>query len=139
MRLRIDKRSQTQLTRGTKLSAGLDLRSNEDYDIEPGEIHVFSTEFYAQIEAGWFGLVRPRSGLASKHGLILSTSGVIDADYRDEWRVPMINLGKYLIPIKKGERIAQVVFLPVPPLEVEFADELDLSERSGGWGSTGKF
>jgi dUTP pyrophosphatase len=92
------------------------------------------------IPAGWEAQVRPRSGLASRHGISMPNSpGTIDADYRGEVKVPLINLGKASFTIEPGMRIAQMVIAPVARVMVEEVEVLDDTERgSGGFGSTGR-
>jgi dUTP pyrophosphatase len=88
---------------------------------------------------GYEAQVRPRSGLASKHGITLVNSpGTIDADYRGQVQAPLINLGKIAFVIERGMRIAQMLVLPVPPVEFQEVEELDSTPRgSGGFGHTG--
>ena len=122
-------------------SAGMDLRANETAEIAPGCRASVGTWIYLEIPPGFEGQVRPRSGLALKHGVtLLNSPGTIDSDYRGELRVIMINLGKETFSVKRGDRIAQIIFAPCTQaalVEVE-ADDLDATERaSGGFGSTG--
>jgi dUTP pyrophosphatase len=88
---------------------------------------------------GYEAQVRPRSGLASRHGVTLvNTPGTIDADYRGEVRVPLINLGREPFTVERGMRVAQMVVLPVPPVRLLEVDELDETDRgAGGFGHTG--
>jgi len=120
-------------------SAGLDIRSAEDADIEPGERTSVGTGIYLEIPPGFEGQARPRSGLALKHGVtLLNSPGTIDSDYRGEVRVIMINLGREKFSVRRGDRIAQIVFAPCARADIEEADELGDTERSsGGFGSTG--
>ncbi len=127
--------------RATELSAGADIYACIDNDIKlnPGERKLIATGFALAVPAGYGGFVFPRSGLSSKHGVSLSNCvGVIDSDYRGELKVPMINHGNEPYVIKNGERIAQLVIMPVDTSEFVFCDELDDTQRGeGGFGSTG--
>ena len=107
--------------------------------IEPGERVLIPTGFAVAIPAGYEIQVRPRSGLAVKHGLSLpNTPGTIDADYRGEVKVAMINFGSDPVTINRGDRIAQLVVAPVIKAVVDVVSELDPTERgSGGFGHTG--
>ena len=98
------------------------------------------TGLYIELPEGYEAQVRPRSGLAFKHGVtVLNTPGTIDSDYRGEIRVILINLGEEDFTIEPGDRIAQMVFAPVTKAELEIAAELNETERAaGGFGSTGK-
>ena len=125
----------------TPLSAGMDLRAAIDkpVKIEPGERVLIPTGLMMEIPAGFEGQVRPRSGLALKKGLTLVNSpGTIDADYRGEVKVILINLGKESVEINRGDRIAQLVIAPVVQVNLEVSHELSKTERGdGGFGSTG--
>ncbi len=96
--------------------------------------------FAMAIPAGWEAQVRPRSGLASRHGISMPNSpGTIDADYRGEVKVPLINLGKVAFTVEPGMRIAQMVIAPVARVVIEEVEELDDTNRgAGGFGSTGR-
>ena len=124
----------------TKEAAGFDLHSIEDVVINPGERKLIGTGLAFEIEYGYEVQIRPRSGLAYKHGIIvLNTPGTIDSDYRGEIKVLLINLGNEEFEIKKGERIAQAVVAPVIQAEIVEVDALSDTQRgSGGFGSTGK-
>ena len=124
----------------TELSAGFDLHSIEDYIIKPMERKLIKTGLAFEIEPGYEVQIRPRSGLAFKHGItVLNSPGTIDADYRGEIMVLLINLGSEEFEIKKGERIAQAVIAPVVQAEFEEVDSLSETKRGkGGFGSTGK-
>ncbi len=124
----------------TELSAGFDLHSIEDYIIKPMERKLIKTGLAFEIEPGYEVQIRPRSGLAFKHGItVLNSPGTIDADYRGEIMVLLINLGSEEFEIKKGERIAQAVIAPVVQAEFEEVNELSETKRGkGGFGSTGK-
>lgn len=124
----------------TAHAAGLDVVAAEDVTLEPGARHAVATGFAIAIPEGHEVQVRPRSGLALKHGVTcLNTPGTIDADYRGEVKVILANLGQEVFAVKRGERIAQLV--PAPVLRASFAEvaELDGTGRgSGGFGSTGR-
>ncbi len=124
----------------TELAAGFDLHSIEDYVLKKGERKLIKTGLAFEIEPGFEVQIRPRSGLAFKHGItVLNTPGTIDADYRGEIMVLLINLGEEDFEIKKGERIAQAVIAPVIQAKFEEVDELSVTKRGkGGFGSTGK-
>jgi dUTP pyrophosphatase len=123
-------------------AAGLDLCAVLDTPVEisAGAILMVPCGFAMAIPAGWEAQVRPRSGLASRHGISMPNSpGTIDADYRGEVKVPLINLGKASFTIEPGMRIAQMVIAPVARVMVEEVEVLDDTERgSGGFGSTGR-
>jgi dUTP pyrophosphatase len=121
-------------------AAGLDIAAAEDLTLEPGARHAFATGFAIEIPPGYEVQVRPRSGLAIRHGITcLNTPGTIDSDYRGEVKVILINLGSEPFPVARGERIAQLV--PAPVLRAHFSEETSLAETargSGGFGSTGR-
>jgi len=121
-------------------AAGLDVVAAEDLTLAPGARHAVATGFAIAIPAGYEVQVRPRSGLALKHGITcLNTPGTIDSDYRGEVKVILANLGGEPFEIRRGERIAQLV--PAPVLRAAFreVDELGSTERgAGGFGSTGR-
>ena len=108
--------------------------------IEPGSIVVVPTGFSMALPPGHEAQVRPRSGLAAKFGITcLNSPGTIDADYRGEVKVILINLGQEAFVIKRGERIAQMVIAPVTRAELNVVAELDETKRgAGGFGSTGR-
>lgn len=122
-------------------SAGLDLRAAlaEPLRLEPGSIALVPTGFVVEIPPGWEGQVRPRSGLAVRHGVTLANPpGTIDSDYRGEVRVALVHLGSEPYTVRRGDRIAQLLLAPVPEVEIVEVDELTASERGdGGFGSTG--
>jgi len=124
----------------TKEAAGFDLHSIKECIINPGERKLIGTGLAFEIEFGYEVQIRPRSGLAFKHGItVLNSPGTIDSDYRGEIKVLLINLGNEPFEIKKGERIAQAVVAPVVQAELLEVDKLNETERgSGGFGSTGK-
>jgi dUTP pyrophosphatase len=120
--------------------AGLDLVSIVDLDVGPGERAMVRTGVAIAIPEGFAGMVLPRSGLASRHGLTLANSpGLIDAGYRGEVVCSVVNLDRAEpVPIRRGDRVAQLVIVPVEVAEPFWADELPRSERGeGGFGSTG--
>ena len=119
-------------------AAGLDVVSAEKLTLEPGQRHAVATGFAIAIPPGFEVQVRPRSGLALKHGITcLNTPGTIDEDYRGEVKVILANLGDEAFEVRRGERIAQLV--PAPVLKAEFREVDALSETNrgvGGFGST---
>jgi len=129
-------------TRMTASSAGMDLAAAVDAatPIAPGEIRLIPCGFAMAIPHGYEGQVRPRSGLSTKHGVTLvNTPGTIDADYRGEIHVPLINLGRHPFTVDRGTRIAQMLITPVPDVVVEEVDELNETYRgTGGFGHTGR-
>ncbi len=126
--------------RATEHAAGYDIRSAEDeVTLEPGEIRLVSTGLVMELPEGIECQVRPRSGLALKHGITLPNSpGTIDPDYRGEVRVIMQNAGPAPVTLARGERIAQLVFARFEALDVAEVEEVTTTERgAGGFGSTG--
>ena len=123
-------------------AAGLDLRAAvaDETTLAPGERAAVPTGLVVELPAGHEGQVRPRSGLALRHGLTVANApGTIDADYRGEVRVLLVNLGSEPVTIRRGDRIAQLVVAPVTRVEVVESDELADSQRgTGGFGSTGR-
>jgi len=124
----------------SELAAGFDLHSIEDCILKKGERKLIKTGLAFEIEDGYEVQIRPRSGLAYKHGItVLNSPGTIDADYRGEIMVLLINLGDEDFEIKKNERIAQAVVAPVVQAKFTEVDELSDTKRGkGGFGSTGK-
>lgn len=126
----------------TELSAGMDLLAavEEDIVLEPGEIRLIPTGLKIAVPDGYEAQIRPRSGLALKHGIsMVNCVGTIDADYRGEVGVILINHGKKPFPIARGERIAQMVINPIVQADFNLVDSLDDTERGeGGFGHTGK-
>ena len=126
----------------TPQSAGVDLKANlaESLVLEPLQRALVPTGLFIALPAGFEAQVRPRSGLAAKHGItVLNTPGTIDADYRGEIKVILVNLSSEPFEIVPGERIAQMVIARHEQVEWEPADELDETQRgTGGFGSTGK-
>lgn len=120
--------------------AGLDLRSAEDVTLAPGERRLVSTGLAVGIPDGYAGFVMPRSGLALREGLSMAnTPGLIDAHYRGELKICAINLDPSRpIRIERGERVAQLVIIKVPRVELVEVSSLDETDRgTGGFGSSG--
>ncbi len=119
--------------------AGLDLCAAEEVSLAPGERTAVGTGLAVAIPQGWVGLVHPRSGLALRQGLtVLNAPGTIDAGYRGELKVLLVNLGAERVTISPGARIAQLLLQRVGRALVVEADRLDDTERgTGGFGSTG--
>lgn len=117
----------------------MDLRANESLDVAPGARCAVATGIRLEIPPGYEGQVRPRSGLALKHGLTVANApGTIDADYRGELKVILVNLGSEPVPINRGDRIAQLVIAPVVSVDWVVEDALETTARGdGGFGSTG--
>lgn len=125
----------------TDASAGLDIRSNiENTVLKPLERKLFKTGIFLEIPTGMEAQVRPRSGLAYKQGItVLNSPGTIDADYRGEVGVILVNLSNEDVKIEKGERIAQLVFARFEQIKWEETTILSDTKRGvGGFGSTGK-
>ncbi len=120
-------------------AAGMDVVSAEDVTLAPGARHAVATGLAMAIPEGYEIQVRPRSGLALKHGIsVPNTPGTIDSDYRGELKVILVNLGSEPFVIARGDRVAQLVLAPVVQAVWEEAAELDATERGGGgFGSTG--
>jgi dUTP pyrophosphatase len=120
-------------------AAGMDVVSAEEVTIAPGARHAVATGLAMAIPAGYEIQVRPRSGLALKHGIsVPNTPGTIDSDYRGELKVILINLGAEPFAIQRGDRVAQLVLAPVVQAAWDEVAELDATERGeGGFGSTG--
>ena len=121
-------------------AAGMDVVAAEDLDLAPGQRHAVATGFRVAIPEGFEIQVRPRSGLAFKHGIsIPNTPGTIDSDYRGELKILLINHGSEPFAVRRGERIAQLVPAAVTLAAFEEIDELDDTNRGGGgFGSTGQ-
>ncbi|AUO09189.1 deoxyuridine 5'-triphosphate nucleotidohydrolase [Paenibacillus jamilae] len=126
----------------SELASGFDLYAavQEDLVLEPGKRCLVPTGFAIAMPAGLEAQIRPRSGLALKHGITcLNTPGTIDADYRGEIKVLLINLGDEPFTITRNERIAQMVFQVVPEVELKQVDHLSETVRgAGGFGHTGR-
>jgi dUTP pyrophosphatase len=119
--------------------AGLDLSSCERVELAPGELALVPTGLAVAIPEGYGGFVQPRSGLATKHGIsIVNTPGLVDSGYRGELLVNLVNTDKHeAFVVEPGMRIAQLVILPIPDLELVEVDELPESERGvRGFGSS---
>lgn len=143
MKVKVINRSRFDLPRyATPLSAGMDVRADIDEAVvlRPLERAMIPTGLYIELPAGYEMQIRPRSGLAAKHGItVLNSPGTIDADYRGEIRVILVNLSNEEFRIEGGERIAQMVVARHEQVEWELSEELAESERgAGGFGSTGK-
>lgn len=125
----------------TSLSAGMDIRANMETSVElkPMERRLFPTGLYMEIPDGYECQVRPRSGLALKKGItVLNSPGTIDADFRGEVGVILVNLSAQSVVIEPGERIAQLVFARVEQAEWSVTENLSNTDRgTGGFGSTG--
>ena len=122
-------------------AAGMDVRAalNEPLELKPGQRALIPTGFQMALPEGYEAQIRPRSGLAYKHGVtMLNTPGTIDADYRGEVKVLAINHGDKVFTVNHGDRIAQMVIAPVQQMFAEEVENLPDSDRgSGGFGSTG--
>ena len=127
-------------TYATAGAAGMDVVSAETLTLAPGARAAVATGFALAVPTGYEVQVRPRSGLALKHGITcLNTPGTIDEDYRGEIKVILANLGQEPFDVRRGERIAQLVPAPVQRAEMDEVDALDETERgSRGFGSTGR-
>lgn len=143
MKIKVINRSKHPLPEyQTLLSAGLDLRANleESISLGPTERKLVDTGLFLELSPGFEAQIRPRSGLAYKHGLtVLNSPGTIDADYRGEIKVLLVNLSSETFLIKDGERIAQMIIAKHERIEWETSSKLSETERgTGGYGSTGK-
>lgn len=122
-------------------SAGMDLlcAEKDGVTIEPGKRAMIATGIAIQLPKGYEAQVRPRSGLAAKHGItVLNSPGTIDADYRGEIKVILVNLGDDAVTLGRAERIAQMVIAPVTQVTLNEVGDLEDSDRgAGGFGSTG--
>jgi dUTP pyrophosphatase len=123
-------------------AAGMDICAaiEKDIDLVSGRIVLVPTGFAMSLPVGYEAQIRPRSGLAIRHGItVVNAPGTIDSDYRGEVKVGLINLSHQDYTIRRGERIAQMVIQQVCKARVEIVEELDATERhTGGFGSTGK-
>ena len=128
-------------TYATALSAGMDLRANIDEDITllPMQRQLVPTGLYMALPEGYEAQIRPRSGLALKHGItVLNTPGTVDADYRGEIMVLLVNFSNEPFIVKDGERIAQMIVAKHEQVNFELTETLDETERgAGGYGHTG--
>lgn len=121
-------------------AAGMDLRADEPFALAPGERRLVPTGLALELPPGYEGQVRPRSGLAIRHGIALvNAPGTIDSDYRGEVQVVLVNLGQAPVTFARGDRIAQLVIAPVTRATLEIVDDLSSTGRgAGGFGSTGR-
>ncbi len=121
-------------------AAGLDLRADEAFSLAPGERRLVPTGLAVEIPPGYEGSVRPRSGLALRHGVgMVNAPGTVDSDYRGELGVLLVNHGQAPVAFARGDRIAQLVIAPVARAEIALAEELtDTGRGGGGFGSTGQ-
>ena len=119
--------------------AGYDLHSIEDIILKPNQIYKVKTGIAIQIPNNYGGLVLPRSGLSSKYGIsLINTPGLIDPGYRGELLIPLINHSSNEYTINKNERVAQLILIEIPEVNIEVVSDLDDSDRdSKGFGSTG--
>lgn len=143
MKVRIVNRSRNALPLyQTPLSAGMDVRADleQSVTLAPLGRAMIPTGLYVELPEGYEMQVRPRSGLAAKHGItVLNSPGTIDADYRGEIRIILVNLSSEAFTIEPGERIAQLVVARHEQVEWESVEELGTTERgAGGFGSTGR-
>ncbi|MDL1968707.1 MAG: dUTP diphosphatase [Deltaproteobacteria bacterium] len=126
----------------TPRSAGMDIYAavKKDIVLEKGEIALIPTSFALAIPEGFEAQIRPRSGLAVKHGIgLINSPGTIDSDYRGEIMIPTINLGTKKYTLKRGDRIAQMIIKKVYQARIEVVEQLDKTVRNtGGFGHTGK-
>ena len=121
-------------------AAGMDLRAAEPVTLKPGARCLMPTGLAIALPQGFEAQVRPRSGLAVKHGItVLNAPGTIDCDYRGEIKVPLINLGQEDFTVARGDRIAQMVIAPVTRIDWSEVELLDETARgAGGFGSSGR-
>ena len=143
MKVKVVNRSPFSLPEyATPLSAGLDLKAaiDEPIVLEPLKRAIVPTGLFIALPEGFEAQIRPRSGLAAKHGItVLNSPGTIDADYRGELKVILVNLSDEAFTINPGERIAQMVVARFEQVEWELSDSLDDTSRGeGGFGSTGR-
>jgi dUTP pyrophosphatase len=125
----------------TPHAAGFDLAAavREPVMLEPGDIRLIPCGFAMSMPHGFEAQIRPRSGLATRHGItMVNTPGTVDSDYRGEVQVPLINLGRAAFTVERGMRIAQMVIAQLPVIEIVEAEELESTDRgAGGFGHTG--
>lgn len=125
-------------TYATEGSAGLDLFSDDEVELNPGDIKVIGTGISVEIPRGYEGQIRPRSGLALRGITVVNTPGTIDSDYRGEIKVILVNISKEKFKVERGTRIAQLVIAKCERVEVKEVSELSATKRGeGGFGSTG--
>lgn len=126
----------------TAQSSGMDICAavNDDLVLAPGRISLVPTGFAMALPDGFEAQIRPRSGLAVKHGIsIINSPGTIDADYRGEVKIALINLGQEPVTLKRGDRIAQMVIQQVCQVRINVVEQLNDTDRSvGGFGHTGR-
>jgi dUTP pyrophosphatase len=142
LRVQLLRPNATQPKYMTKGAAGLDLHAclgTRRYRIDPQSRWVCPTGIAIAIPSGYEGQIRPRSGLAKNHGItVLNTPATIDSDYRGEIGIILVNLGNESFEVKHGDRIAQLLVVPVPQVRIEVVDALDGTARGNqGFGSTG--
>ena len=142
LKVKINNRGRQPLpTYATALSAGMDLRANieEDITLLPLQRQLVPTGLHIALPEGYEAQIRPRSGLALKHGItVLNTPGTVDADYRGEIMVLLVNFSNEPFTVNDGERIAQMVIAKHEKVDFELVDTLDETERgAGGYGHTG--
>lgn len=143
MKVRIINNSEHQIPEyATAMSAGMDLRANlpdGDIELKPLERRLIPTGLHIALPEGYEAQIRPRSGLAAKFGVtVLNSPGTIDADYRGEIKVILVNLSNDVFIVKNGERICQMVIAKHEKIEWEETDNLDETDRGdGGFGHTG--
>ncbi|MBW1898398.1 MAG: dUTP diphosphatase [Deltaproteobacteria bacterium] len=142
LRLRPDQDADVPLPRYmTSQSAGMDISAalDKDFILEPGAISLISTGFAMALPPGFEAQIRPRSGLAVKHGIgLINSPGTIDSDYRGEVKIAVVNLGKESYTFHRGDRIAQMIIKKVYQARVSVVEELDETGRNtGGFGHTG--
>lgn len=143
MKVKIVNKSKHDLPKySTELSAGMDLRANlsEPVFLKSLERKLIPTGLFIELPAGYEAQIRPRSGMALKEGIsVLNTPGTIDADYRGEIGVILVNLSNQVVEIKDGDRICQMVIAAHETVQWEPVEDLEVSERgAGGFGHTGK-
>lgn len=143
LRLDPDKNQDIPLPRYmTAQSSGMDICAalNDDLVLAPGRIGLVPTGFAMALPDGFEAQIRPRSGLAVKHGIsIINAPGTIDADYRGEVKIALINLGQEPVTLKRGDRIAQMVIQQVFQVRINVVEQLNDTDRSvGGFGHTGR-
>ena len=123
--------------KGDATDAGIDIYTNEDYTLQPGEQHMFTTGIAVAIPDGYVALLWDRSSMGSKG--VHRLAGVMDSGYRGEWKVILINLSKEPVEIKAGDKIVQCILQKFEPVEISEVDELSDSLRGEkGFGSTGR-
>jgi dUTP pyrophosphatase len=142
IKIKLKKLDKTALlpVKQSKGAAGFDLYANEATVLEPGENKLVKTGFSLELPSGFEAQIRSRSGLALKNKVfVLNSPGTIDEDYRGEVGIILMNLGKEAFPVKKGDRIAQMIISEIPSVLLEEVSELTSTPRGkGGFGSTDK-